>query len=130
MQVFDWREKNIMENYLLLMFAIMSFAFACDRQFNSKYGAEWTHRTRLPKKSFLRKIYPFKESEINPLLYVKLIPFFVTLIILITVLIVYIIYWIFPFLLSAFLQSKICFILGISYFLITFVYYIIIEIDL
>lgn len=115
--------------YSLLICAVLAFLIACNEQFDNKYGAEWTELTLIPKDSFWRKIYPFKENENNPLLYVKLIPFFITFFILIAVFIIYIVYWISPISLSSFLQSKWGFIISIVYFLIVLFYYIILEID-
>lgn len=115
--------------YSLLIFTVLSFIAACNCQFSFKYGAEWTEHTIIPQNSFLRKIYPFKESKINPLKYVKLIPFYISCVILISVFIVYIVYWVSPSLLLTFLQSKLVAILSFIYFLITFIYYIILEID-
>ena len=76
-----------MVEYGCLTFVIMAFLIACDYQFGSKYGAEWTYRTIIPKDSFWRKIYPFKEKETKPLRYAKLIPFFITFVILMVALI-------------------------------------------
>ena len=89
----------------LVMIAVLVFILACCCQFSWKYGARFFNK-KIPKDSVWRKIYPFKESERNPLLYVKWIPVVITFIILIGVLIVHIVYWISPSLLSGFLESK------------------------
>ena len=120
---------NSMMEYSLLIFAALAFLMACNEQFDNKYGAEWTELTLVPKDSAWRKMYPFKDKENNPLLYVKLIPFFVTFFVLIAVFIVYIVYWISPSLLSYFLGSKWGFIIPMIYFLVVFIYYMILEID-
>lgn len=119
-----------MENYGLLLFTTLAFVLACNCQFSYRsYGAEWTNLTIIPKDSFWRKIYPFKEKETSPLKYVKLIPFYITFVVLVLVLIVYIIFWISPSLLAGILQSKAIIIASIVYFLVAFIYYLIIEID-
>lgn len=115
--------------YCLLAFVGVTFLMACRCQFDSKYGAEWTKLTIIPKDSFWRKIYPFKEKESNPLRYVMLIPFYITFVILVSVLIVYIIFWISPSLLSNFLQSIAVGFVSVAYMMVVFIYYLIMEID-
>lgn len=100
--------------YLLLIFVAIVFIAACNCQFKWKFGARFFDK-RIPKNSVWRKIYPFKEDEKNPLLYVKWIPVVITFIILIACLILYIVYWIYPSLLSDFLESKLSFWIGIAY---------------
>lgn len=119
-----------MVEYGCLTFVIMAFLIACDYQFGSKYGAEWTYRTIIPKDSFWRKIYPFKETETNLLRYAKLIPFFITFVILMVVLIVYIVFWVAsPPVLSEFLQSKVIAAISLAYLSIVVAYAIIIEVN-
>ena len=110
--------------YGLLGSVVLVFIAACRCQFDGKYGGRFFDK-EIPKDSVWRKIYPFKESETNPLLYVKLIPFFITFIILIAVLIIYIVYWISPPLLEEFLLSKLCAWISVSYFVIDFICYIV-----
>lgn len=108
--------------YLLLGSVVLVFVMACRCQFDGKYDGRFFN-TEVSSNSIWRKIYPFKEKETNPLLYVKLIPFFIAFIISIAVLIVYIVYWISPSLLSCFLQSKLCGLISLCYLLINFIYY-------
>ena len=115
--------------YILLGSVVLVFLMACNFQFDFRYGAEWTKLTKIPKNSVWRKIYPFKENETQPLLYVKWIPVVVTFIIMIAILIVYIVYWISPPLLSGFLRSKLCGWISVGYFIIGLIYVIIMEID-
>lgn len=116
-----------METYSLLIGAVWGFFAACCWQFNSKAGDRF-EKTKIPDNSFFRKIYPFKEDALDPLLYVKLIPFLVCTLIFIAVLIVYIIYWINPNLLNAFLAGNICMLMSVSYSFITSIYLVILQI--
>lgn len=116
-----------MEAYFLLIGAVWAFFAACCWQFNFKCGGRF-EKTRIPDNSFFRKIYPFKEDPLDPLLYVKLIPFLVCTLVFIAVLIVYIIYWINPNLLSAFLTSDICMVVSFSYSFLTSIYVFILQI--
>lgn len=116
-----------MEAYFLLIGAVWGFFVACGWQFDFKCGRRF-EKTRIPDNSFFRKIYPFKEDPLDPLLYVKLIPFLVCTLVFIAVLIVYIIYWINPSLLSAFLTSDICMVVSVSYYFLTSIYILILQI--
>lgn len=116
-----------METYSLLIGAVWGFFAACCWQFNSKAGDRFK-KTKIPDNSFFRKIYPFKEDALDPLLYVKLIPFLVCTLIFIAVLIVYIIYWINPNLLNAFLTGNICMLMSVSYSFLTSIYLVILQI--
>ena len=110
--------------YLLLIIVALVFSAACSCQFRWKFGARFCKR-KIPENSVWRKIYPFKENEKNPLLYVKWIPVVITFIILIACLILYIVYWISPSLLSDFLESKLCFWICIAYTNINTIYFIV-----
>lgn len=110
--------------YVLLGGALLAFILACNAQFDRKFDGRFFDM-EISKNSIWRKIYPFKEKETNPLRYVKWIPFVITFIILIAVLIVYIVYWISPSLLSGFLESKLCAWITLSYICICMVYYIV-----
>lgn len=107
--------------YLLLIIVALVFSAACSCQFRWKFGARFCKR-KIPENSVWRKIYPFKENEKNPLLYVKWIPVVITFIILIACLILYIVYWISPSLLSDFLESKLCFWIALIYLSIYNIY--------
>lgn len=105
-----------------LLFKVLSgFVFACVWQFSPKHGIRFKNNV-IPQNSVLRKFYPFKESEFNPLIYVKLVPFYICFLILIAVLILYIVYWINPESLEAFLISPGVNIAGFVYLILTFIY--------
>ena len=110
--------------YVLLVIVVLVFVLDCNTQFCWKYDARFFD-VEVPKNSMWRKIYPFKEKETNPLRYVKLIPFYISFIIFIAVLIIYIVYWISPSLLAGFLQSKLCGWISLSYFVVNFIYSIV-----
>lgn len=105
-----------------LVIALLMFIVCCNIQFDGKYDARFFDKP-IPQNSVWRKIYPFRERETNPLLYVKWIPCVISFIILIVVLIIYIVYWIFPSLLSDFLQSKLCGGISLSYFFGSIIYF-------
>ena len=113
--------------YFFLMMVALVFIAACNAQFDWKYSARFFD-VEIRLNSIWRKIYPFKEREINPLRYVKWIPVVITFVILIAVLIVYIIYWISPSLLSGFLESKLCGWISLGY-LFMYIIYSVVMID-
>ena len=110
--------------YGFLVIVLLVFILACNNQFDGKYGARFFD-VEISKNSIWRKIYPFKEKENNPLRHVKLIPFYITFIILVAVLIVYIVYWISPSLISGFLQSKVCAWISLVYLYVDIIYIIV-----
>ena len=71
-----------------LAIALLMFIVFCNFQFDGKYGARFFDKP-IPQNSVWRKIYPFRERETNPLLYVKWIPCVISFIILIVVLIIF-----------------------------------------
>lgn len=91
--------------YILLIFTFCTVLLTGRIQFSAKYDARFFSK-EIPKKSFWRKMYPFKERENNPLAYGKLIPFVISVFIFLVVFIIYVIYWISPELLRPFLVSK------------------------
>ena len=101
-----------MEAYWLLFCAFFGWFFALLTQYDNRAGQRFLW-SRVGKKSILRKILPFKEDELHPLLYAKIIPLIIYTLILIGVFILYIIYWINPSLLSSFLNSISCNIIGL-----------------
>lgn len=117
----------MMNEYIPLIFTIWGFLCACSWQFDMRSGDRFW-KTKIPHNSKLRKIYPFKEDETNPLLYVKFIPFLFALIILVAVFIVYIIYWIKPTILNEFLCSPVCGFISLGYAVITSIYLFVLQI--
>lgn len=91
--------------YALMIFTFVTVLMTVRVQFSAKYDARFFDK-EIPKNSFWRKLYPFKEKENNPLVYCKFVPFIISVIIFIAVLIIYVIYWISPELLRPFLVSK------------------------
>lgn len=91
--------------YALMIFTFVTVLMTVRVQFSAKYDARFFDK-EMPKNSFWRKLYPFKEKENNPLVYCKFVPFIISVIIFIAVLIIYVIYWISPELLRPFLVSK------------------------
>lgn len=67
---------------------------------------------KIKEKSWLRKLFPYKETEYNPYLYLTVIPCVIYFALLITTLVVYVIYWINPTLLHVFLESVTVFIIS------------------
>ena len=105
-----------------LVIALLMFIVFCNIQFDGKYSGRFFDKP-IPQNSVWRKIYPFRERETNPLLYVKWLPCVISFIILIVILIIYIVYWIFPSLLSDFLLSKLCNVISLSYFFGSIIYF-------
>ena len=62
-----------------LVIALLMFIVCCNIQFDGKYDARFFDKP-IPQNSVWRKIYPFRERETNPLLYVKWIPCVISLI--------------------------------------------------
>ena len=91
--------------YILLIFSFLTVLFTVIIQISPKHNPRFFDK-EVPKNSIWRKLYPFKEKENNPLVYCKLVPFIISVIIFIGVLIIYVIYWISPELLRPFLVSK------------------------
>lgn len=100
--------------YLILLLSIIGFLTFGFFQTDERYSPRIFDKV-IPKNSFWRKFYPFKEDSKNPLKYVKFIPFVISTVILIIVFIIYIIYWINPTLMIDFLRSKLVFFGFLSY---------------
>lgn len=91
--------------YILLIFTFIATCLTTRMQYSIRHNPRFLDK-EVPKNSIWRKLYPFKEKENNPLVYCKLVPFIISVIIFIGVLIIYVIYWISPELLRPFLVSK------------------------
>lgn len=107
--------------YCLLGFSILVFflfwGFQTDERFSPRF-----FKKVIPKNSFFRKIYTFKETRRNPLTYVKLIPYIISIVVLIAVFIIYIIYWFNPPLLIDFLRSRPVVLASFVYLIASFLY--------
>ena len=92
-----------MKNYALLLFALLGLIVSLLSQTDFRAGERRLFRkTKLKENSILRKISFFKETDDNPLLYAKIIPVLVQIILLIGIIVFYIIYWINPELVGPF----------------------------
>lgn len=113
------------EKYLLLISVILALLFSINSQTDFRAGDRFKFnlKNRVKKNSILRKILPFKESEENPLLYVKVIPVLIYIILFILVLIIYIISCLFSIMyLDEFLSSRLCVIISIIIILSSLIY--------
>ena len=108
--------------YLLLFVSILSFTLAIlnlnGMNFNSFMNGWCVKHNQIPKDSFWQKLYPFKKKPECGLLYITFIPLLLSFLILFAVLIVYVIYWIKPELMSDFLYSHITLYFSFAYLLI------------
>lgn len=116
-----------MEAYCFLGLMFLGLMISFGWQFDAVAGKRFMN-TELPTNSFFRKLLPKKEDPIDPYLYVKVIPFFINVLIFIATLILYLVYWIKPELLYDFLVSKYTVIGSGIYAGINLVYLIIIRI--
>lgn len=95
--------------YLLLYVSILACCCAV-LTFYAEYSMmskRFIERNKIPEDSFWQKLYPFKYKPVLGLLYIRFIPLLLSFLILFAVLIVYVIYWIKPELVSEFLYSQI-----------------------
>lgn len=84
---------------------------------------EWLlENNKIPAKSFLRKLYPFKKEPKDGLLYITFIPVLISVLIFFAVLIIYACYWIKAELLSDFLESGSCLGISLGYMGLSLVY--------
>ena len=108
--------------FALLIFSIGGLVFSILAQTDGRVGRRWNDlkngRGRNgPKKgyvkpnSILRKL-PFKDTDYNPLLYIKIVPVVIHFIIFLVVVVLYILLWIFPDTFAPILTSYWC--LGVS----------------
>ena len=82
---------------------------------NLKEWERFYEKNKIPKDSFWRKLYPFKKEPTGGLLYITFIPALISMLILFVVLIIYVIYWIKPEVLSGFLESKTSLYISLGY---------------
>ena len=115
-----------MEHYIMLISAFFGLFISFCWQFNIKAGDRFIN-TRIPDNSFFRKIYTFKEDTADPLLYVKFIPFLIAILIFISVLIAYVVFWINPNLLYNFLKSDGCIVGSLAYSAVSVIYLIVLQ---
>ena len=108
--------------FALLIFSIGGLVFSILAQTDGRVGRRWNDlkngRGRNgPKKgyvkpnSILRKL-PFKDTDYNPLLYIKIVPVVIHFIIFLVAVAMYILLWIFPDTFEPILTSYWC--LGVS----------------
>ncbi len=116
-----------MEAYCFLGLMFLGFLISFSWQFDVVAGKRFMN-TELPPDSFFRKLLPKKEDPLDPYLYVKVIPFFINVLIFLAVFILYIVYWIKPELLYDFLVSKYTVIGSGIYAGVNFVYLIIMRV--
>lgn len=116
-----------MEAYVFLGLMFWGLLFSFSWQFDAVAGKRFMN-TELPPNSFFRKLLPKKEDPIDPYLYVKVIPFFINVLIFLATFILYVVYWIKPELLYDFLINKYALIGAAIYAGIDFIYLIILRI--
>ena len=112
--------------YIVLILIFIGTCLTTRMQYSIRHNPRDIFDKEVPKNSIWRKLYPFKEKKNKPLIYCKLVPFIITWIIFIVVLMIYVIYWIFPELLRPFLVSKGVVISAMCYPLVITIYMMII----
>ena len=123
MQYMFWAPIPVdkIQPYFLLCVSMLACCCATDNLdgFFTTFKNGWfVKHNQIPENSFLQKLYPFKYKPSAGLLYVTFIPFLLSFLILFAVLIVYVIYWIKPELMSDFLYSHITLYFSFAYLLI------------
>ena len=86
----------IQHGLLFCSLGALFFGYMTQIDFRAGIRIMQTSKGRVKQNSFLRKILPFKDTEDNPYLYIKIVPLLINIIITIIVLIIYIFFWIFP----------------------------------
>ncbi len=92
-----------MNQYLLIILSIGAFVISISILVDFRAGRRQVfQKTKVKENSFLRQVFPYKGSENNPLLYAKIIPVLIQLILLVGVIVFYIVYWCNPELVEPF----------------------------
>lgn len=118
--------------FALLIFSIGGLVFSILAQTDGRVGRRWNDlkngRGRNgPKKgyvkpnSILRKL-PFKDTDYNPLLYIKIVPVVIHFIIFLVVVVLYILLWIFPDTFAPILTSRWCLVVSLVICLAPMIY--------
>ena len=132
-----------MTEYYFMLFALLIFSIAglfmsILTQTDGRAGWRWNdlpnRRGRNgPKKgyvkpnSILRKL-PFKDTDDNPLLYIKIVPVVIHFIIFLVAVAMYILLWIFPDTFEPILTSYWCLGVSLAIYLVPAIYYGILKI--
>ena len=132
-----------MTEYYFMLFALLIFSIAglfmsILTQTDGRAGWRWNdlpnRRGRNgPKKgyvkpnSILRKL-PFKDTDDNPLLYIKIVPVVIHFIIFLVAVAMYILLWIFPDTFEPILTSRWCLGVSLAIYLVPAIYYGILKI--
>lgn len=124
--------------FALLIFSIAGLFMSILTQTDGRAGWRWNdlpnRRGRNgPKKgyvkpnSILRKL-PFKDTDDNPLLYIKIVPVVIHFIIFLVAVAMYILLWIFPDTFEPILTSYWCLGVSLAIYLVPAIYYGILKI--
>ena len=110
--------------FSLLIFSFFGLVISILTQIDSRAGWRFNDfangRGRNgPKKGYVK---PFKDTDVNPLLYIKIIPVIIHFIIFLVAIIMYFLLWIFPDVFEPILSSNWCLAISIGIYLVPCIY--------
>ena len=85
-----------MEYYLLMLGIIFPMLGVCIQFSQGPHNEDFEKKFLIPKNSNIRKIIPFRENLTHPFIYLKVIPFLVSIIISFVIVVLYVVNLLIP----------------------------------